>query len=171
MQYDDTTLKGCQHYSGSPFISFSFQHSFVPQEPLRADPLHVDPFEDRSNQLDDANLVDSHQASKVNDLGSNDLGVNGLEKPQRKEKRPSPIVFPSSTNARQRAVVAGFKHAWAGYKKYAWGQDMLKPLSRTAHKWFGLGLTLVDSLDTLWIMGLTEGKLKHIPREKDFQRK
>ena len=41
-------------------------------------------------------------------------------------------------------------------RAYAWGEDELQPLSRSSHKWFGLGLTLVDSLDTLWMMGLTD---------------
>ncbi|XP_030369878.1 endoplasmic reticulum mannosyl-oligosaccharide 1,2-alpha-mannosidase [Scaptodrosophila lebanonensis] len=64
--------------------------------------------------------------------------------------------FSGPTNERQSAVVAAFKHSWAGYKKYAWGHDNLKPISQTSHEWFGLGLTIVDSLDTMYIMGLEE---------------
>ena len=30
-------------------------------------------------------------------------------------------------------VKAEFLHAWNGYKKYAWGHDDLKPLSKTHH--------------------------------------
>lgn len=41
-----------------------------------------------------------------------------------------------------------------GHRLYAWGRDELQPLSRTHNAWFDLGLTLVDSLDTLLIMGL-----------------
>ncbi|XP_014087995.3 endoplasmic reticulum mannosyl-oligosaccharide 1,2-alpha-mannosidase [Bactrocera oleae] len=70
--------------------------------------------------------------------------------------------FHGATNERQTAVVAAFKHSWNGYKKYAWGHDNLKPLSQSSHDWFGLGLTIVDSLDTMYIMGLedefTEGR-------------
>ncbi|XP_026687894.1 endoplasmic reticulum mannosyl-oligosaccharide 1,2-alpha-mannosidase-like [Diaphorina citri] len=77
-------------------------------------------------------------------FSSGDIGSNSIK----------PIYFSKQTNARQRAVVDAFRHAWSAYKKYAWGQDMLKPLSKSAHKWFGLGLTIVDSLDTMWIMGL-----------------
>ena len=58
----------------------------------------------------------------------------------------------------QAAVVAAFKHAWSAYKKHAWGHDELKPMTNTYEKWFGLGLTLVDSLDTMYIMGLKEGE-------------
>ncbi len=41
-------------------------------------------------------------------------------------------------------------------REYAWGLDELLPLSKTHSEWFDLGLTLVDSLDTLLIMGLRE---------------
>jgi hypothetical protein len=54
--------------------------------------------------------------------------------------------------------VAAFRHAWKGYKKYAWGHDHLKPITGTFHDWFNLGLTIVDALDTIYIMGLKEGK-------------
>lgn len=64
--------------------------------------------------------------------------------------------FHGATNERQTAVVAAFKHSWNGYKKYAWGHDNLKPLSQSSHDWFGLGLTIVDSLDTMYIMGLED---------------
>jgi hypothetical protein len=49
-----------------------------------------------------------------------------------------------------------FLHAWDGYKQYAWGQDELKPISKTSSRWFGLGLTIIDSLDTIYIMGLKD---------------
>lgn len=50
-----------------------------------------------------------------------------------------------------------FKHAWSAYKKYAWGHDELRPISRSWNDWFGIGLTIVDSLDTMFIMGLKDG--------------
>ena len=49
------------------------------------------------------------------------------------------------------------EHSWKGYTEYAWGMDELTPLSKTGKQSFGgLGATLVDSLDTLWLMGLKE---------------
>ncbi|CAL8317830.1 unnamed protein product [Lota lota] len=57
---------------------------------------------------------------------------------------------------RQEAVRQAFRHAWMGYKSFAWGHDELKPVSKTFAEWFGLGLTLVDALDTMWILGLKE---------------
>lgn len=52
-------------------------------------------------------------------------------------------------------------HAWNGYKKYAWGANELSPLSKKAYHGgvFGkndIGLTIIDALDTLYIMGLSE---------------
>ncbi|XP_060069698.1 endoplasmic reticulum mannosyl-oligosaccharide 1,2-alpha-mannosidase-like [Ylistrum balloti] len=55
---------------------------------------------------------------------------------------------------RQEAVVDAFRFAWNAYKKYAWGHDEFHPITRTHSEWFGVGLTIVDSLDTLVILGL-----------------
>ncbi|CEF70661.1 Endoplasmic reticulum mannosyl-oligosaccharide 1,2-alpha-mannosidase [Strongyloides ratti] len=66
------------------------------------------------------------------------------------------IVFEEPTNEKQKAVREGFKHAWKNYKKYAWGADHLRPISRKSSDWMSLGLTIVDSLDTLLIMNLVE---------------
>ena len=44
--------------------------------------------------------------------------------------------------------------AWKGYKESAWGADELLPVSKKSSEWFHLGLTLVDSLDTMLLMGL-----------------
>jgi mannosidase alpha-like ER degradation enhancer 2 len=56
------------------------------------------------------------------------------------------------------AVRAEFLHAWNGYKKYAWGHDDLKPLSKSYHDWYAepLLMTPVDALDTMIMMGLKE---------------
>lgn len=54
-------------------------------------------------------------------------------------------------------IKAEFKHAWQGYKKVAMGHDELRPLTNVFDDPFnGWGATLVDSLDTLWIMDLKE---------------
>src|SRR6266478_7944780 len=49
-----------------------------------------------------------------------------------------------------------FLHAWNNYERYAWGHDALRPLSKTAHDWYGQSLlmTPVDALDTLVVMHL-----------------
>jgi mannosidase alpha-like ER degradation enhancer 2 len=55
-------------------------------------------------------------------------------------------------------VKAEFLHAWNGYKKYAWGHDDLKPLSKTHHDWYPqpLLMTAVDSLDTMILMDMKD---------------
>ena len=54
-------------------------------------------------------------------------------------------------------VREAFKHSWKGYKDKAWLQDELSPVSGGHRNPFcGWAATLVDSLDTLWIMGLEE---------------
>jgi mannosidase alpha-like ER degradation enhancer 2 len=56
-------------------------------------------------------------------------------------------------------VKAEFLHAWNGYKKYAWGHDDLKPLSKTFHDWYApetLLMTPVDALDSLILLGFTD---------------
>lgn len=56
------------------------------------------------------------------------------------------------------SVRAEFLHSWNAYKRYAWGHDALKPLSRTPHDWYGVSLcmTPVDAFDTMVLMGLKE---------------
>ena len=55
--------------------------------------------------------------------------------------------------ARQTTVRGNFLHAWKGYTDHAWGKDQVAPLSGEPKTTFnGWGVTLVDSLDTLWIM-------------------
>ena len=41
-------------------------------------------------------------------------------------------------------------------RRYAWGDDEVGVLKRQPLRWFDLGLTIVDSLDTLLMMGLEE---------------
>ncbi|KAK4169005.1 glycoside hydrolase [Cladorrhinum sp. PSN259] len=58
---------------------------------------------------------------------------------------------------RQLAVRDAMRRCWASYKKYAWMADELTPITGKKRNVFGgWGATLVDSLDTLWIMGFKE---------------
>ncbi|GAB1317516.1 Glycosyl hydrolase family 47-domain-containing protein [Madurella fahalii] len=69
----------------------------------------------------------------------------GKESPEAKEKR----------ELRLAKVKAEAQRAWFGYKTYAWTHDELMPVSKSSKDPFcGWAATLVDSLDTLWIMGL-----------------
>ncbi|ETV78471.1 hypothetical protein H257_07994 [Aphanomyces astaci] len=60
--------------------------------------------------------------------------------------------------ARQDAVKRAMQHAWSGYESRAFGADEVAPVSgqRRHNVWGGIGVTLVDSLDTLYIMGMRD---------------
>ena len=72
----------------------------------------------------------------------------------------TPIVREQSDDlARSRRIHVknAMKHAWDGYKQYAWGYDELLPVSqRGRNNWGGLGTTLVDSMSTLWLLNMTD---------------
>ena len=53
------------------------------------------------------------------------------------------------------------RHAWDSYVKYAWGKNELRPQSKRGHSAsiFGsssMGATIVDAMDTLYIMGFDD---------------
>lgn len=51
------------------------------------------------------------------------------------------------------------KHAWNGYKRFAWGHDELMPIGQKGSTSFGpysIGLTMIDALDTLMLMNMQE---------------
>ena len=73
------------------------------------------------------------------------------------------LLVPGTIQAQQNKrlaaqVKAEFLHAWNGYKRYAWGHDDLKPLSKTHHDWYPqpLLMTAVDALDTMILMELDD---------------
>ena len=52
---------------------------------------------------------------------------------------------------------------WKNYEQYAWGENELRPISRVGHSAniFGtkstkFGATIVDGLDTMYLMGFME---------------
>jgi mannosyl-oligosaccharide alpha-1,2-mannosidase len=58
---------------------------------------------------------------------------------------------------RQSAVKEAFSRCWGSYRKHAWLSDELTPISGSKRDTFGgWAATLVDSLDTLWIMDMKE---------------
>lgn len=59
--------------------------------------------------------------------------------------------------ARRSYVKQAMEFAWDGYKNYAFGMDEILPASRRGtNNWGGFGVTLVDTLDTLWFMGMKD---------------
>jgi ER degradation enhancer, mannosidase alpha-like 2 len=75
-------------------------------------------------------------------------------------------------------VKAEFTRTWSAYKKYAWGHDDLKPLSKTYHDWYQepLLMTPVDALDTMFLMGMKDEATdtrqyvaEHLSFDKDIE--
>ncbi|PFH45060.1 glycoside hydrolase family 47 protein [Amanita thiersii Skay4041] len=77
---------------------------------------------------------------------------------------------------KQQAVVQAFKHAWAAYERDAMGYDEYHPLSNTGSNFCrdgGIGYMVIDSLDTMMLMGLEEEYLRArewIKNELSFDR-
>ncbi|KAI5810192.1 glycoside hydrolase family 47 protein [Peziza echinospora] len=59
---------------------------------------------------------------------------------------------------RREKVKEAFVESWDGYEKHAWGYDKWFPVSKTREQMApqGLGWMIVDSLDTMMIMNLTD---------------
>ena len=56
---------------------------------------------------------------------------------------------------RLQTVKEAFTHSWNGYREHAWLKDEVAPVTGGFRNTFGgWGASLVDTLDTLWIMGM-----------------
>ena len=57
-------------------------------------------------------------------------------------------------------VCGEMRWAWGQYREHAWGKDQIKPLSGGFESFplknHHLGLSLIEALDTLWVMGLDD---------------
>ena len=135
--------------------------------PRLQEPQHVDqnvgPDKDVAEEYTgDEDDEDDEESDVKDDGGDSNLaeeeqtGNEGGDPVKVLPPRDASIRFSGPQNERQRAVVAAFQHAWQGYRTYAWGKDHLKPITKTHQTWFGLGLTLIDSLDTMLVMNLKE---------------
>lgn len=72
--------------------------------------------------------------------------------------RGAPASGSSDWKALGEDVKAEMAWAWDLYREHAWGKDEIKPVSGTSSsfplKGHHLGLSLIEALDTLWVMGL-----------------
>ncbi|KAF8060789.1 glycoside hydrolase [Lyophyllum atratum] len=71
---------------------------------------------------------------------------------------PGTKALPADLEKRD-AVVNAFKHAWLAYERDAMGDDEYHPISRKGSNLTsagGIGYTVVDSLDTMQLMGLSD---------------
>ncbi|KAL1675320.1 glycoside hydrolase [Schizophyllum commune] len=72
--------------------------------------------------------------------------------------RPPPTPEEAKTwAARADLVRNAFVHAYNGYRRQAFGHDEVRPVSgRTADTFNAWGVSAVDGLDTMWLMGLED---------------
>lgn len=58
---------------------------------------------------------------------------------------------------KRRLIKNAAVHSWRAYEEHAWGFDELQPITQDGKETLGgIGATIVDSLDTLWLMGLKD---------------
>jgi len=112
--------------------------------------------EDKGDQDTDDIDADGKDEDEEDGADSNDAEEEHNDNVKDIPPDDGSVKFVGPQNERQRAVVEAFQHAWQGYRTYAWGKDHLKPISKTHQTWFNLGLTLIDSLDTMFVMNLKE---------------
>lgn len=54
-------------------------------------------------------------------------------------------------------VKKSMNHYWKGYEKCAYGSDSLDPINcQSKNNWGGIGITIIDNLDTLYIFGMKD---------------
>ncbi|ESR41000.1 Mannosyl-oligosaccharide 1,2-alpha-mannosidase MNS1 [Citrus sinensis] len=98
------------------------------------------------------NLLEEIKNNPANVIGKIDHIKQAKQPPGNKAFAEDPIDI-----QRKQKVKDAMIHAWSSYEKYAWGQDELQPQTKNGVNSFGgLGATLIDALDTLYIMGLDE---------------
>jgi len=117
-------------------------------------------FWDRQSLVSEYESEISRLENQINQLHGQlrKAGVHLDENPTSSEMSRKELVEIDPINTERREKVKdAMLHAWNSYVKYAWGMDELQPQSKNGVNSFGgLGATLVDSLDTLYIMGLKD---------------
>ncbi|KAJ3208629.1 mannosyl-oligosaccharide alpha-1,2-mannosidase [Clydaea vesicula] len=93
-----------------------------------------------------------------------------IEKEEKKKEEKPPnsstnnniiakIEYSEIKNSKLKSILDGTLHAFKGYREYAWGYDELHPNSKIGRNSFRMGLTIIDSMDTLYIQGLVDKRL------------
>ncbi|TFK24297.1 mannosyl-oligosaccharide 1,2-alpha-mannosidase [Coprinopsis marcescibilis] len=91
--------------------------------------------------------------------------------------RREELVWLPPDEMKRDAVVQAFKHAWGAYERDAMGSDEYHPISREGTDLAGgggIGYTVIDAIDTMHIMGLSEEYSRArgwIANNLDFERK
>ncbi|CAD5124484.1 DgyrCDS12765 [Dimorphilus gyrociliatus] len=132
--------------------------------PAPFDPEIIPNFVGNKNNKDAEKSTLHVESEKHNVEPERNIPPRFLKKPTTEKSKSSrvpvnvaeTIEFKGPSNKEQQEIVNAFLHAWRAYEKYAWGKDELHPLSKSGGTWFNCGLTILDSLDTMWIMNLKD---------------
>ncbi|KAF9983310.1 hypothetical protein BGZ65_001931 [Modicella reniformis] len=150
--------------ASSPEAELSQEQQYVP--PPQGHRQQPDSYSTQKKPLTQENGTTS--SFKVSPGENPDTARERYERIRGKDTRTSlkkiQFAFPEESEKdrlerekRLKAVRDGFAHAWSGYKKHAWGHDEVRPVSGGYQDRFnGWGATMIDSLDTLVIMGFNK---------------
>jgi hypothetical protein len=127
--------------------------------------------DEAENADDDVVVAKLAKRDEDNDAGAKKAKKSGVAKRLRSKitidkKAPASASSPlepyktitgneARETQRQKEVKAELLHAYRSYEKVCFGQDELLPRTNSCGNWIGLGLTIVDSLDVLYITGCT----------------
>ena len=145
--------------AASTQTAFAAGAAAAPAMPCSAQP--VDPSEDR----DTAYVLLSEQVATLQAEGrlakmtSWDLVGSGVAEAEEESHAAQMLggktaAAANTAKSRRIAVRSAFIRAYKTYETYAFGYDDLKPLRKKGANWLGMGATIVDSLDTMLLMGL-----------------
>uniref|UniRef100_A0A672HKB9 alpha-1,2-Mannosidase n=1 Tax=Salarias fasciatus TaxID=181472 RepID=A0A672HKB9_SALFA len=155
--------KGAGGLNVSPFLSCREEEESL-RDKIRAD--HERALQEAKEKLRKSREelqkeIQTEKSKVVEDLKKKDAGPKPLP------PVPMPKVVgvsdgePTEPNVKEKRdkIREMMKHAWDSYRQYGWGHNELKPLAKKGHSTniFGnsqLGASIVDALDTLYIMGL-----------------
>ena len=90
-------------------------------------------------------------------LSLDQLNVNNSAGAFRFQNKLDPTEDFSATglDKKRRLIKEAAAYSWKAYEEHAWGMDELQPITQDGKESLGgIGATIVDSLDTLWLMGL-----------------
>ncbi|KAL7330857.1 mannosyl-oligosaccharide alpha-1,2-mannosidase, variant 2 [Mucor circinelloides] len=117
-------------------------------------PPKIIPVQETLPEEDDFEAADDDFEQEIISMDQQPSNILFTQYPPPSSLRPNDALLAS----RQEKIIQAFQHAWKGYSKDAFGQDEYQPLTHTGHNWApgGVGLMIVDALDTLMLMNLTQ---------------
>jgi len=122
--------------------------------------------DDHSIDLEDQLPIGLHSDNVLAEVFSNEVNQTSQIVGNNTQKYLPPVIqggeaVDPQTRARRNYVREMMRHAWSGYVAHAWGKNEVRPVSKSGNLGtvFGssaCGATIVDSMDTLYIMGMEE---------------